>query len=274
MARNGTEQVRQLQRTLYRTAKQSKAVKFYSLYDKVWRSDVLWEAWKQVKENQGAPGVDGETIEGIVSRGEEGLMLSRLQEQLRAKTYHFHPVRRVDIPKPKGGTRPLGIATVEDRVVQTAMKLVLEPIFEADFHDCSYGYRPRRDAKMASKAIRNDLYRGAWSVVEIDFRSYFTTIPHDKLMILIKQRVVDGSMLRLIKQSLTVEIAYEGKVEPTTVGVPQGSPISPLYSNIYLNLLDQVWHRRSYPEKLGATLHRYADDGVPRARKAARLSSA
>ena len=160
MARNGTEQVRQLQRTLYRTAKQSKAVKFYSLYDKVWRIDVLWEAWKQVKENQGAPGVDGETIDGIVSRGEEGLMLSRLQDELRAKTYRFQPVRRVDIPKPKGGTRPLGIATVEDRVVQTAMKLVLEPIFEADFHDCSYGYRPRRDAKMASKAIRNDLYRG------------------------------------------------------------------------------------------------------------------
>src|SRR6202165_2452110 len=117
MARNGTEQVRHLQRTLYRTAKQSKAVKFYSLYDKVWRSDVLWEAWKQVKENRGAPGVDGETIEGIVSRGEEGLMLSRLQDQLRAKTYRFQPVRRVDIPKPKGGTRPLGIATVEDRVV-------------------------------------------------------------------------------------------------------------------------------------------------------------
>ena len=268
MARNGTEQVRQLQRTLYRTAKQSKAVKFYSLYDKVWRIDVLWEAWKQVKANQGAPGVDGETIEGIVSRGEEGWMLSRLQDQLRAKTYRFEPVRRVDIRKRSGvGTRPLGIATIEDRVVQTAMKLVLEPIFEADFHDCSYGYRPRRSAKMASKAIRNDLYRGAWSVVEIDFRSYFTTIPHDKLMILIKQRVVDGSMLRLIKQSLKVEIAYEGKVEPTTVGVLQGSPISPLYSNIYLNLLDQVWHRRGYPAKLGATLHRYADDGILVCRK-------
>ena len=254
MARNGTEQVRQLQRALYRTAKQSKGVKFYSLYDKVWRLDVLREAWKQVKENRGAPGVEGETIEGIVSRGEEGPMLSRLQEQLRAQTYRFQPVRRVDIPKPKGGTRPLGIATVEDRVVQTAMKLVLEPIFEADFHDCSYGYRPRRDAKMASKAIRNDLYREAWSVVEIDFRSYFTTIPHDKLMI-------------LIKQSLTVKIAYEGKAEPTTVGVPQGSPISPLYSNIYLNLLDQVWHRRGYPTKLGATLHRYADDGILVCRK-------
>ncbi len=267
MARNETEQVRHLQRTLYRTAKQSQAVKFYSLYDKVWRNDVLREAWRQVKANRGAPGVDNETIEGIESRGEEEGMLSRLQEQLRAKSYCFQPVRRVDIPKPKGGTRPLGIATVQDRVVQTAMKLVLEPIFEADFHPCSYGYRPQRDAKMASTAIRNDLYRGAWGVVEIDFRSYFTTIPHDKLIVLIKQRVVDGSMLRLIKQSLTVGIAYEGKVEPTTVGVPQGSPISPLYSNIYLNLLDQVWHKRGYPEKLGASLHRYADDAILVCRK-------
>jgi RNA-directed DNA polymerase len=156
--------VRHLQRTLYRTAKQSKAVKFYSLFDKVWRTDVLWEAWRQVKANRGAAGVDGETIEGIVSRGEEGQILSQLQERLRAKDYRFQPVRRVDIPKPKGGTRPLGIATVRDRVVQTAMKLVLEPIFEADFHPCSYGYRPRRDAKMASIAIRNDLYQrpGAW----------------------------------------------------------------------------------------------------------------
>jgi len=130
MARNGTEQVRQLQRTLYRTAKQSKAVKFYSLYDKVWRIDVLWEAWKQVKENQGAPGVDGETIEGIVSRGEEGLMLSRLQDQLRAKTYRFQPVRRVDIPKPKGGTRPLGIATVEDRVVLVSRRRAIVMLYE------------------------------------------------------------------------------------------------------------------------------------------------
>src|SRR5690242_1882316 len=267
MAKNETEQVRQLQRTLYLTAKQSKAVKFYSLYDKVWRHDVLREAWRQVKANQGAPGVDWETIEGIVSRGEEEEMLSRLQQQLRAQTYRFQPVRRVDIPKPKGGTRPLGIATVEDRVVQTAMKLVLEPIFEADFHNCSYGYRPQRNAQKACTAIRKDLYQRAWGVVEIDFRSYFTTIPHAKLMILIKQRVVDGSMLRLIKQSLTVGIAYQGKVEPTKVGVPQGSPISPLYSNIYLNLLDQVWHRRGYPAKLGATLYRYADDGILVCRK-------
>src|SRR6202047_1134483 len=157
MARNGTEQVRQLQRTLYRTSKQSKAVKFYSLHDKVWRTDVLREAWEQVKANRGAPGVDGESIEGIVSRGEEESMLSRLQEELRAKTYRFQPVRRVDIPKPKGGTRPLGRATVEDRVVQTAMKL-----FEADFHNCSYGYRPQRNAQKACTAIRKDLYQRAW----------------------------------------------------------------------------------------------------------------
>ena len=254
--------VRQLQRALYRKAKQDKGVKFYSLYDKLWREDVLWEAWRQVKANRGAPGVDGESIEAIASSGQEGEMISRLSRELRAQTYRFDPVRRVDIPKPKGGTRPLGIATVEDRVVQTAMKLVLEPIFAADFHDCSYGYRPKRDAKQASIAIREDLYQRAWGVVEIDFHSYFTTIPHDKLLVLIRQRVVDGSMLRLIKQSLTVGVAYQGRIEPTTIGVPQGSPISPLYSNIYLNLLDQLWHKRGYPEKLGATLHRFADDAI------------
>jgi group II intron reverse transcriptase/maturase len=149
------------------------------------------------------------------------------------------------------------------------MKLVLEPIFEADFQDCSYGYRPKRDAKMASLAIQADLYNRAWGIVEIDLQSYFTTIPHDKLMVLIKERVVDGSMLRLIKQSLKVGVSYRGQVEPTTVGVPQGSPISPLYSNIYLNLLDRVWQGRGYREKLGATLYRYADDVILVCRKSA-----
>jgi group II intron reverse transcriptase/maturase len=269
MARNKTDSVRRLQRTLYRKAKQAKEVKFYSLYDKLYREDVLWEAWRQVKANKGAAGMDGESIEAVVASGQEGPMINRLQQQLCAKVYRFDPVRRVDIPKPKGGTRPLGIATVEDRVVLTAMKLILEPIFEADFHDCSYGYRPKRDAKMASTAIHDDLYRYAWGVVEIDFSSYFTTIPHNNLLTLICQRVVDGSMLRIIKQSLKVGELYQGQVRPTSVGVPQGSPISPLYSNIYLNLLDQLWHKRGYPERLGASLHRYADDAILVCRKSA-----
>jgi len=261
-ARNGVEKVRHLQRALYRTSKQDKERRFYSLYDKVWRTDILWEAWRQVKANKGAPGVDGMAIDAIVATGRERAMIEKLQEALRAKRYQFAPVRVVEIPKPKGGTRPLGIATVEDRIVQTAMKLVLEPIFEADFHDCSYGYRPKRDAKQASVAIREDLYNRAWGVVEIDFKAYFTSIPHGKLMKLITQRVADGSMLKLIKQTLKVGVKDQGQVLPTMVGVPQGSPISPLYSNIYLNLLDHLWHRRGYPAKLGATLHRYADDAI------------
>lgn len=262
MARNGADKVRPLQRALYRTSKQDKERRFYSLYDKVWRTDILWEAWRQVKANKGAPGVDGMAIDEIVKTGREQAMIEKLQEALRAKRDRFAPVRLVEIPKPKGGTRPLGIATVEDRIVQTAMKLVLEPIFAADFHDCSYGYRPKRDAKHASVAIREDLYNRAWGVVEIDFKSYFTSIPHGKLLQLITKRIADGSMLKLIKQTLTVGVKDRGQVVATTVGVPQGSPISPLYSNIYLNLLDHLWHRRGYPEKLGATLHRCADDAI------------
>lgn len=261
-ATNGVNNVRKLQRALYRISKQEKTKRFYSLYDKVWRADVLWEAWRQVKANKGAPGVDGLAIDTIVNTGQEEEMITKLHTALREHRYQFAPVRVVEIPKPKGGTRPLGIATVEDRVVQTAMRLVVEPIFEADFHDCSYGYRPKRDAKQASLAIREDLYNRAWGVVEIDFQAYFTSIPHRKLMTLITKRIADGSLLKLIKQTLKVGVHEQGQVRPTKVGVPQGSPISPLYSNIYLNLLDQLWHRRGYPVKLGATLHRYADDAI------------
>jgi RNA-directed DNA polymerase len=232
-ATNGAAQVRKLQRALYRTSKQEKKKRFYSLYDKVWRTDVLWEAWRQVKANKGAPGVDGMAIEDIMNTGQEEEMIQQLQESLREQRYQCAPVRVVEIPKPKGGTRPLGIATVADRVVQTAMRLVIEPIFEADFHDCSYGYRPKRDAKQASLAIREDLYNRAWGVVEIDFQAYFTSIPHRKLMTLITKRIADGSLLKLIKQTLKVGVCEQGQVVPTTVGVPQGSPISPLYSNIY-----------------------------------------
>ena len=201
-------------------------------------------------------------IEWIINTGYEEEMITKLHKALREHRYQFAPVRVVEIPKPKGGTRPLGIATVEDRVVQTAMRLVVEPIFEADFHDCSYGYRPKRDAKQASLAIREDLYNRAWGVVEIDFKAYFTSIPHRKLMTLITKRIADGSLLQLIQQTLKVGVYKHGQVVPTKVGVPQGSPISPLYSNISLNLLDQLWHRRSYPAKLGAPLHRYADDAI------------
>ena len=156
-------------------------------------------------------------IEWIINTGYEEEMLHKLHEALREQQYQFAPVRVVEIPKPKGGTRPLGIATVEDRVVQTAMKLVLEPIFEADFHDCSYGYRPKRDAKQASRAMREDLYNRAWSVVEIDFQAYFTSIPHRKLMRLITKRIADGSLLKLIKQTLTVGAYIKGRREKTSL---------------------------------------------------------
>ncbi|MDZ4661741.1 MAG: group II intron reverse transcriptase/maturase [Pseudomonadota bacterium] len=259
---------RQLQRTLYIKAKQDQERRFHSLYDKIHRSDILYNAWLQVKSNKGAPGVDGKSIEAINS-SEENVekVLKNIQTLLIRQSYKFSAVRRVDIPKPKGGTRPLGIATVEDRIVQTAMKIVLEPIFEADFHECSYGYRPKRNAKQASLAIRRDLYDRAWGVVEIDLKNYFTSIPHGKLMRLVRKRVSDGSMLKLIKQTLIVAVKYEGRFEPTKIGVPQGSPLSPLYSNIYLNVVDQVWHKRRYPEKLGATMHRYADDIILVCRK-------
>ncbi|MEK6839483.1 MAG: reverse transcriptase domain-containing protein, partial [Nanoarchaeota archaeon] len=192
---------RQLQRALYCKAKQERKVRFHSLYDKIWREDILWEAWKQVRQNQGAPGIDGKSIEDILEQEQEAELIQELQKQLKNQLYRFSPVRRVDIPKSKGGTRPLGIATVEDRIVQTAMKIVLEPIFEADFHDCSYGYRPKRNAEQASLAIQHDLYNRAWGVVEIDFKSYFTSIPHDRLMKLIAQRVSDGNMLKIIKET-------------------------------------------------------------------------
>jgi RNA-directed DNA polymerase len=243
-ARNGADKVRNLQRALYRKSQQEKEARFYSLYDQVWRTDVLWEAGRQVKANHGAPGIDGKVIEEIVATGQEEARIEQLQAALRAHGYQCAPVRVVEIPQPKGGTRPLGIATVEDRVVQTALKLVLEAIVEADFHDCSYGYRPKRDATRASLAIREDLDNQAWGVVEIDFKSYFTSIPHGKLRKLITKRIAEGSMLKVLKQTLKGGVWKQGQVVPTKMGVPQGSPISPLYSNISLNLLDQLWHSR------------------------------
>ncbi len=261
-AKKRRTKVRHLQRTLYLKSKQGKGVRFHSLYDKIYREDILWEAWRQVKTNKGAPGIDGVTIEEIVEQNKEKEMINLLQKRLHGKEYRFSPVRIVEIPKPKGGTRKLGIATVKDRVVLTALKIVIEPIFEADFHECSYGYRPKRNAKQASEAIRKELYNRAWGVVELDYKSYFDTILHKNFLILIRKRISDGSVLKLVSQTIKVGVYDKGNIIPTKSGVPQGSPISPLYSNIYLNLMDQLWHKREYPQKLQATIHRYCDDAI------------
>lgn len=269
-ARNGENKVQKLQRSLYVSAKQNPKRRYYSLYDKIYRKDVLWAAWSQVKANGGSPGIDGETIESIVQSGKEAEIINSIQKKLQAKTYKFSPVKEVTIPKANGGTRPLGIATVQDRIVQTAMKVVLEPIFEADFHECSYGYRPKRGAWRATKNILNDLYDKAWGVIEVDLKSYFMNIVHWKLMRLIVKRICDKSVLQLVKQSLKAPIARNTNLVANRKGVPQGSPISPLYSNIYLNVLDQVWHKREYPEKIAAKLHRYADDMILVCQKSSR----
>jgi retron-type reverse transcriptase len=227
-ARNGVDKVRNLQRALYRKSTQEKEGQVYSLYAKVWRADVRWEAWRHVTATHGAPGSEGKTIEEIVATGQEEARIEKRQTTLRVPRDQFTPVRVVELPTPKGGTRPLGSATGEERVVPTAKKLVLEPIFEADFHHCSSGYRPKREAQQASLAIRQDLDHQAWGVVEIDFTSYFTSIPHGKLMKLITKRSADGRMLKLIKQTLRGGIWDQGPGVPTKSGVPQGSPISPL----------------------------------------------
>ena len=199
-ATNGADKIRKLQSALYRPSQQDKKKRVYSRYDQVWRVDVLWEAWRQGKANKGAPGVDGMAIEGIMNTGYEEEMRQTLPEALREQPSQFAPVRVVEMPKPQGGTRPLGIATVEDRVVQTAMTLVLEPLLEADFPDCAYGYRPKRDAQPAAIAMRGDLSKRAWGVVESDCQAYCTRSPHRKLMTLITRRMAAGSRLKLIKQ--------------------------------------------------------------------------
>jgi len=224
-ATHRAESVRKLQRGLYLAAKSNEGRKFYSLYDKVWRQDVLWQAWEDVKSNRGAPGIDAQSIETIVASGERAFV-DELGKQLQGKTYQPCPVRRVYIPKPKGGERPLGIPSIADRVAQTAVKLVIEPIFEADFRDCSYGYRPRRGARECSTAIRESLYEHVHSVVEIDLKAYFDSVPHDKLMVLVRERIADGGILRLIWSWLKAGYLEEhGAHQRTDQGVPQGGPL-------------------------------------------------
>ena len=262
------EKIRELQRKLYRKAKQDKEYRFYLLYDKIYRPDILSHAFNLVKANKGAPGVDGETFESIEEReGGVGEYLEAIAGELKRKEYKPKPVRRVYIPKSGGDKRPLGIPVIKDRVVQMAVKIVIEPIFEADFQDNSYGFRPKRSAHQAVNDVQKHLFKGKTDVIDADISEYFDNIPHDKLMQLVAKRIVDKHVLKLIKMWLTAPIIEEhedGKKEykGNDKGTPQGGVISPLLANIYLNVLDTLWKVKKVQEKLGARLVRYADDCI------------
>jgi len=258
------DKVRQLQRKLYVCAKQSRTRRFHALYDRIHRSDVLWEAWRRVRSNGGAAGVDAETIQAIEqSAGEK--FLAEIQATLRAGRYRPSPVKRRYIPKADGKQRPLGIPTVRDRVVQMAAKLVMEPIFEADFHEGSYGFRPKRSAQQALEAIRVAGNQGHNFVVDADIQGYFDNIQRETLMELVRERVSDRRVLKLIRQWLEAGVMEDGTVRETLAGTPQGGVISPLLANIYRNKLDRIWAARC--GQLGI-LVRYADDLVAMCRSA------
>jgi RNA-directed DNA polymerase len=263
------EMIRTLQRKLYIKAKSEPAFRFYQLYDKVYREDILLYAYRLARANAGAPGVDGVTFAGIEEEDLEA-WLAGLREELVSKTYRPDPVQRVMIPKPDGGERPLGIPTIRDRVVQTAAKLVLEPIFEADFEDNTYGYRPKRGAVDAVGRVHQHICQGYTDVVDADLSGYFDSIPHDALLKSVARRVVDAQMLRLIKLWLKAPIEERdgnGKRRITggkgnSHGTPQGGVISPLLANIYMNRFLKYWRLSGCGEAFRAHVVAYADDFV------------
>jgi RNA-directed DNA polymerase len=263
-----TEWLREFQKKLHAKAKAEPKFRFYSLYDKTYRTDVLEEAYRKAKANGGAGGVDGETFQDVEKKGVTEY-LAELQLEMKERRYVPQPVRRVYIPKPNGKQRPLGIPTIRDRIMQTAFLMILEPIFEADFADSSYGFRPEKSAHDAVREIAKYLNWGCVEVYDVDLERYFDTVDHGKLMKLIARRISDAQILHVIKQWLSCGYVEEDQHRQTTQGTPQGGVISPLLANIYLNPVDQAFERERLGNISKGSIHlvRYADDMVILAQK-------
>jgi len=263
------DRIRDLQIKLYRKAKNEPGFRFYQLYDKVYREDILLHAYRLAKANDGAPGVDGESFRDIESRGREE-WLNGLRKDLHDKTYKPQPVRRKMIDKPGGGERPLGIPTLRDRVAQTAAKLILEPIWEADLEPNAYGYRPRKSAQDAIQKVDELLHRGYTNIVDADLSKYFDTIPHSELLRCVARRIVDGPMLHLIKMWIKAPVEErdengKGRItggKDNDRGTPQGGVVSPALANLYMNRMLKGWRQTGRGEQFRAHIVNYADDFV------------